>query len=107
MAIVSTVSEIHGQAVIVKLAEPAGDGMKFPAAGTLFMKKQNVGKVWISDVLIGGNFQAVGSGKGDGFYPDHVKSAENPCQENGACGKYNSSRNALQMAMSLLFLQEQ
>jgi len=55
------------------------------------MKKEDVGKVGIGDILIGGNFQAVGRGKGDGFHPDHIESAENPSQKNGGCEKHNTS----------------
>jgi hypothetical protein len=46
--------------------------VKFTPAGSLFMKKKDIGIADFSDIQVGCNLETIGRVKVDRFSPDHV-----------------------------------
>jgi hypothetical protein len=69
----SPVPQVHCQAIVVHLAQFPGDDVIFPPAGSLLVKEQNVGPVFIKDIAVGRDKQSVLRRKLNSLFPDHLE----------------------------------
>ena len=74
--VISAIAKVYGQTVIVHFTKPAGNVFKFPPAGTLLVKKQNIGIVGLNNILICCDHKAISSSKCYRAYPDGIKGTE-------------------------------